>query len=206
MRVSRAQMEENHCAILDAASRLFRDRGFEAVSVSEVMKAAGFTHGGFYGHFRSKDDLVAQALSHALEVHPLAPQSPDSSSLDLDAIIDRYLSPRHRDNAAGGCPTACLAAETRHQPLAAKRALTEGLRHQLESLGQASPEAEAEDKRRAAMGRWSAMVGAVILARAVDDPALSDDILEQTREWLHQDLHQSLPQSLFQVLPSETDT
>ncbi len=67
MKVSREQMVENRRQILDVASRLFREKGFDAVSVSEVMKAAGFTHGGFYGHFSSKDDLVAQTITHALE-------------------------------------------------------------------------------------------------------------------------------------------
>ncbi len=108
MKVSREQMAENRRRILDAASRLFRDKGFDAVSVAEVMKAAGLTHGGFYGHFSSKDDLIAQTLAHVLAAD-------SSGGGDLRAYLDAYLWPRHRDNCAGGCPTVGLAAAIRHQ-------------------------------------------------------------------------------------------
>jgi TetR/AcrR family transcriptional repressor of nem operon len=177
MKVSREQMAENRRRILDVASRLFRDKGFDAVSVAEVMKAVGLTHGGFYGHFSSKDDLVAQTLAHILAVD-------SDGGGDLRAYVGSYLSPRHRDNAAGGCPTAGLAAAIRHQSPAARSAMTEGLRSQIDRIGKALPTLEAADRRRVAIGSWAAMVGAVILARAIDDPALSDEILEQTRAWI----------------------
>lgn len=178
MKVSREQMAENRRRILDAASRLFRDKGFEAVSVAEVMKAAGLTHGGFYGHFSSKDDLVARTLAHVLAV--------DSAGAgDLRAFIDDYLSPRRRDDAAGGCPTAGLAADVRRQTPAARATMTQGIRSQIDRLGKALPELDTADRRRAAIGSWAAMVGAVILARAIDDPALSDEVLEETRAWIN---------------------
>lgn len=183
MKVSREQMAENRRRILDAASRLFRDRGFDAVSVAEVMKAAGLTHGGFYGHFRSKDDLVAQTLAHVLAVDA-------GGGGDLRAYVDDYLSSRHRDNAAGGCPTAGLAADIRHQTPAARSAMTEGLRSQIDRVTRALPELDAADRRRAAIGSWAAMVGAVILARAIDDPTLSDEVLEQTRAWINAGISQ----------------
>ena len=85
MKVSREQMAENRRRILDAAGRLFREKGFDSVSVAEVMKAAGLTHGGFYGHFASKDDLVAQTLAHVL--------APSTGGGDLRAYLDAYLSP-----------------------------------------------------------------------------------------------------------------
>lgn len=178
MKVSREQMAENHRRILDAASKLFRDRGFEAVSVAEVMKAAGLTHGGFYGHFTSKDDLVAQSLVNALA----ADSGGDGG---FGAYAGDYLSPRHRDNAAGGCPTAGLAADVRRQAPAARLAMAEGIRSQIERLSHGLPELNAVDRRQAAIGSWAAMVGAVILARAIDDPALSDEVLEQTRAWIN---------------------
>jgi len=177
MKVSREQMAENRRRILDAASRLFRDKGFDAVSVAEVMKAAGLTHGGFYGHFSSKDDLIAQTLAHALAAD-------SGGGGDFRAYVGSYLSPRHRDNAAGGCPTAGLAAAIRHQTPAARSAMTEGLRSQIDHIGKALPKLDAADRRSAAIGSWAAMVGAVILARAIDDPALSDEVLEQTRAWV----------------------
>ncbi|NGO55095.1 TetR/AcrR family transcriptional regulator [Allomesorhizobium camelthorni] len=177
MKVSREQMAENRHRILDAASWLFREKGFEAVTVAEVMNAAGLTHGGFYGHFSSKDDLIAQTLAHVLAAD-------SSGGGDLRAYVDAYLAPRHRDNCAGGCPTAGLAAAIRHQSPAARSAMTEGLRSQIDRIGKALPEFDAADRRRVAIGSWSAMVGAVILARAIDDPALSDEVLEQTRAWI----------------------
>ena len=177
MKVSREQMAENRRRILDAASRLFRDKGFDAVSVAEVMKAAGLTHGGFYGHFSSKDDLIAQTLAHVLAADA-------GGGGDIRVYLDAYLSPRHRDNAAGGCPTAGLAADIRHQTPAARSAMTEGLRSQIDRISKALPELDAADRRRAAIGSWAAMVGAVILARAIDDSALSDEILGETRAWI----------------------
>lgn len=177
MKVSRAQMAENRRRILDAASRLFREKGFDGVSVAEVMNAAGLTHGGFYGHFSSKDDLVAQTLVHTLGAGA-------GSGGDLRAYVEAYLSPRHRDNTAAGCPTACLAADIRHQTPAARAAMTDGLRSQIDFISKALPGLDPAARRRAAIGSWAAMVGAVILARAIDDPALSDEVLEQTRDWI----------------------
>ena len=181
MRVTREQMGENRRRILDAASRLFRDKGFDAVSVAEVMKAAGLTHGGFYGHFESKDDLIAQTITHALTADP--GDDADGGG-DIRAYLSAYLSPGHRDDAANGCPTAGLAADIRHQTPGARLAMSHGLKSQIDRIGKALPESSAADRRRAAIGSWAAMVGAVILARSVDDPALSDEILEQTRAWI----------------------
>lgn len=177
MKVSREKMAENRRRILDVASLLFKDKGFDAVSVAEVMKAAGLTHGGFYGHFSSKDDLVAQTLAHALA----ADSFEDGTFSDF---VRSYLAPRHRDNSGRGCPTAGLAAAIRHQTPAATAAMTEGLRAQIARIQQALPDQCATDKRRAAIGSWAAMVGAIILARAVDDPELSNEVLDQTRAWI----------------------
>lgn len=177
MRVTREQMVENRRRILDAASRLFREKGFDAVSVAEVMKAAGLTHGGFYGHFASKDELIAQAIAYALT-------GDAKGAGDFQAYLDAYLSPMHRDNAAGGCPTAGLASDIRHQTTAARSAVTEGVRSQINRLSAALPEADEADKRRVAIGSWAAMVGAVILARAIEDEAFSNEVLDQTRAWI----------------------
>lgn len=177
MKVSREQVTRNRERILDEASRLFREKGFEAVSVAEVMKAAGLTHGGFYGHFDSKDDLIAQTLTHVLAVDA-------GDGLGLKGYLDAYLSPRHRDNAAAGCPTAALAGDVRRQKSTAQAALSQGLRTQVERFADALPEMEPDAVRRAAIGNWAAMVGAVILARAIDDPVFSDEILDQTRAWI----------------------
>lgn len=178
MKVSREQMIENRLRILEVASRLFREKGFEAVTVAEVMKAAGLTHGGFYGHFASKDDLVALSIRHALEKQA-------SHAAGVDAQLETYLSPLHRDNPQSGCPTAALAAETRHQSPAARAEITNGFRSQISTMSKAMAGESDVDRRQAAIGSWAAMVGAVILARAIDDPELSDDVLEQTRAWIN---------------------
>lgn len=178
-------MAENRCRILEAASRLFRAKGFEAVSVAEVMKAAGLTHGGFYGHFGSKDDLVAQTIDHVLAQDVVGGDS-------LDTYLDIYLSPWHRDNAAEGCPTAGLVADTRHQTATARHAMTEGIRSQIDRMSEALPGANAADSRGAAIGNFAAIVGAVILARTIADPSLSDEVLKRTRDWIDAGINQTL--------------
>lgn len=177
MKVTREQMAENRARILDEAGRLFREKGFEAVTVAEVMKAAGLTHGGFYGHFTSKDDLIAQTLAHSLT-------NGRDSEFDLPAYLDSYLSPQHRDNPGRGCPTAGLAADSRHQSAAARTVMTDGIRAQIERMSWAFQETGGADRRRAAIGTWSAMIGAVILSRAIDDPDLSNEVLNKTRDWI----------------------
>jgi len=178
MRVSREQVAENRARILDAAGRLFRERGFESVTVAEVMKAAGLTHGGFYGYFASKDDLIAQSLGHALANAALA------GDAALAEYAAWYLSPEHCADRAGGCPTAALGAETIRQGGGARAAMTAGLRHQIGALARVAPGGDDAGRRRAAIGSWSAMVGAVILARLSDDPELGAEILAETRAWI----------------------
>ncbi len=177
MRVSRDQMVENRARVLREASRLFREQGFAAVTVADVMKAAGQTHGGFYSHFASKDDLIAATIAEALT-------GEGADMADLEAWIDAYLSPLHRDHPAQGCPTASLAGLMRQQSPAARNAMAAGLEAQLARFAAALPDGNDAERRRDAIGRWSAMVGAVVLSRAVDDPALSDELLAQTRAWL----------------------
>src|SRR5271156_3105686 len=127
MRVSREQVTENRRTILEAAGRLFRERGFESVTVAEIMQAAGLTHGGFYGYFKSKDALIAAALEDALA-------RGTGPSGDLATYVARYLSRGHRDDRARGCATAALAAETRRQSAGARAAMTTGLKRQIDRL------------------------------------------------------------------------
>lgn len=179
MRVSREQMVANKARILNEASKLFRERGFDSVSVADVMKAAGQTHGGFYGHFASKDDLIAQTVAHAMAAQSGAPP-------ELSAWIDAYLSSDHCKDAANGCPVAGFAGLLRQQTPAARAALAQGLRAQLDSVVGLVPQGDAAARRREAIGRWSAMVGALVMARAVDDDALADELLSATRTWMTQ--------------------
>jgi TetR/AcrR family transcriptional repressor of nem operon len=177
MKISREQMAENRQRILEVASRLFREKGFDAVGVAEVMKAAGLTHGSFYGHFSSKDDLIVKALTHALGQR-------NGASLPLPDYMKEYLSPRHRDNRAGGCPISGLVADTLRQTPEARAAVTDGVRAQIDWMSEKAEGPAEADRRRRAIASWSAMVGATILARAMVDPALSKEILTETLAWI----------------------
>jgi TetR/AcrR family transcriptional repressor of nem operon len=177
MRVSREQVQENKRIILEAAGRLFRARGFDSVTVNDVMKSAGLTHGGFYGYFKSKDDLIAQTVAQMRgQAEPL--------SADMKTLAAQYLSPEHRDNFACGCPLAALASETIRQSGGARAEMTAALKRQIEQLSQVAPGQDEPQRRHAAIGSWAAMVGALILARMSDDPELSDEVLSATRSWL----------------------
>jgi TetR/AcrR family transcriptional regulator, transcriptional repressor for nem operon len=177
MRVSREQVAINRQQILEAASRLFRERGYEAVTVADVMNAAGLTHGGFYGYFKSKDELIAQTLAHVFE-------KGEGGDTDLMRYAARYLSQAHRDNMADGCPMAALASETARQTPEARAAMAAGVQRQIERFSAGMRTADAAAARQAAIGGWAAMVGAVVLARLCDDPELSNEILESTRAWI----------------------
>ncbi|KSV72259.1 TetR/AcrR family transcriptional regulator [Ensifer sp. ENS08] len=177
MRVSRQQVEENKKTILEAAGRLFRERGFDAVTVTDVMKSAGLTHGGFYGYFSSKDDLIAQTLAGLRsETEP--------QTADLATVAQRYLSPAHRDDFGHGCPLAALGSEVSRQPQAARAEMSAFLERQFKRLGKIAPGSDEGQRRRAAIATSATMIGALILARMTDDPKLSDEILDETRAWL----------------------
>ncbi len=177
MRVNREQMRANRERILSEAGRLFRERGFENVGVAEVMRAAGMTHGGFYGHFASKDDLVVQTLTQLF-----APRDAASDPAMTD-FLDVYLSPKHRDSPGTGCPTAALSVDAARQTEAARRSLSAGIEAQIARMAARLGDEAGDHNRVAATGIWAAMVGALVLARAADAP-LSDRILADAKAWI----------------------
>ncbi|MBP2302628.1 TetR/AcrR family transcriptional regulator [Azospirillum picis] len=183
MRVSKEQAAENRRRIVDVAGMLFRERGFNGIGVVDLMKEAGLTHGGFYGHFASKDDLAAEACARAMEeAAERWRRTADERGGDaLPALLTSYLSQRHRDHSGAGCPMAALGVDAARQGGAARGAFTRGLRPFIDLLGRLVPGRSAEARRKAALATLSGMVGALVLARAVDDPALSDEILEAAR-------------------------
>lgn len=176
MKVSKEQMAENRSRILSEAGRLFRQKGFDGVSVTEVMSAAGLTHGGFYGHFKSKDDLIANVI-----LHLFAGQKEPANIL---ASVDAYLSEPHCSDPATGCPISALAGLMRQQAPNSRAAMATVLGRQIDGFSKNMPGATDAERRRAAIGNWSAMVGALILARSIDNPSLSDEFLSLTREWI----------------------
>ncbi len=180
MKVSREQAVENRERVLGVAAQLFRERGFDGVGLADIMKAAGLTHGGFYGQFSSKDDLLAQASTRAFEGgtawwQQMAAETPDQP---LQAISAAYLSTAHRDQPGQGCWVAALGSEVARQSAPVRRAVTEGIQAMAEMLAQWMPGRSKAAQREKALATYAAMVGALVLARAVDDAALSDEILQ----------------------------
>jgi TetR/AcrR family transcriptional repressor of nem operon len=179
MKVSREQMEAHRRKIVEAAGRLFRARGFEAVTVAEVMQEAGLTHGGFYRHFKSKDELIAVAIAEALDVAATL-----SAETDPVRYAAGYLTRAHRDDLGGGCPVAGMGAETIRQAPEARAAMTADLRRQIDRFAKGAAGKTAAARRQAAIGSWAAMLGAMVLARMSDDEKLSDEVLAATKAWL----------------------
>jgi TetR/AcrR family transcriptional repressor of nem operon len=177
VKVSREQVAEHRARILDAAARLFRLRGFDDVTVADVMKEAGLTHGAFYGYFPSKEALIAEAVGHAL------PPAPDKASPRRPAAdyADGYLSVRHRDNKATSCLFSSLGTEAARGSADLRHSMTEAVRSRINHLSAEANGKTPDEKRRAGIAAWSAMVGGMVLARLVDDERLSKEILKQTR-------------------------
>jgi TetR/AcrR family transcriptional regulator, transcriptional repressor for nem operon len=177
MRVTREQAAANREKIVEVASTLFRKHGFDGIGVADIMKAAGLTHGGFYGHFESKDDLAAEACSRAIRRSWEAWINPSSDG-GSEAIVRNYLIPSHRNDRAHGCLFAALGSDIARQPRSVRHAVTEGLRGTIDRLLSLMPGRSAAIRRKRAMATMSGLVGALILSRAVDDPELADEILQ----------------------------
>ena len=173
--------------ILEVASRRFREAGLEGMSISDLMKEAGLTHGGFYKHFASREDLVASAVDQAMT------ETARHSAPSLGSLIDKYLSAEHRDAPGGGCAISALAADVGRADAACREVFTEQLRGSLRRISDLSQQAGEDDSVEAAMVRLSAMVGALILARAVDDPGFSEALMEATRSSLTPTSRQAAP-------------
>lgn len=183
MRVSREQAAANRERVVEAAARLFRERGVDGIGVADLMQAAGLTHGGFYGQFASKDQLVVEAAGRALEQNTEAWRRMTSDGQTLEALLAGYLSPRHRDRTGEGCVLAALAADVaRSGNSELRQVFTQGLDALVRMLSVLLPGRSKAARRRKALAKAAAMVGALILARAMDDEALSEEILAAVRE------------------------
>ena len=178
MRVSREQAAENRRRIVDAAARLFRDKGFDGAGVDAIMKSAGLTHGGFYGHFDSKEALAAEASAAALRANAAY----QAGAASLSALVGEYLSERHRADRANGCVVAALGADVGRQGGAVRRTFTDSVRFQVDRIAAFLKRGTPAARRRRALATYAGMVGALTLARAVDDPAFAEEILAAARE------------------------
>jgi len=174
MAKTRQQKEESRKAIVRSAAKLFREKGFDRVTVAEVMDGAGLTHGGFPRHFASKDDLVTAALVDVFESNHHEPMIP---ATDLSGFLAAYLRPEHRDAAGAGCPFASLGPEMARAPAPTRRVLTEMIERQIAHFANQVPGDDPVARRRAAIAVWGAAIGSMMLARIADDGSLSDEIL-----------------------------
>ncbi|CAM5321295.1 MULTISPECIES: TetR/AcrR family transcriptional regulator [Streptomyces] len=195
-RITKEDKARNRQNILEAAGRMFRSQGIDAVGIAELMKEAGLTHGGFYNHFASKNDLVVEVYgaSFAASLGSLArtiEDGPDQDSPPLKRVVAGYLSTAHRDAPDGGCPSASLVTDAGRHSEAVQSAYAEGVEGYLRGFA-AEFLREAEEKgdeldpgeaRHRAIRLLSEMVGALMLARAVRhvEPELSDEILQTGR-------------------------
>lgn len=180
MRVSKAQVQANRAHIVETASTLFRERGYDGVGVADLMAAAGFTHGGFYKHFGSKADLMAEASACGL-----AQSLSNSAGAGIVEFFNGYLSREHRDGRATGCTMAALSSDAARQPVAIKTTFADGIENTLAALersGATLPGVEPQDMRATMLDMLAHAMGAIVLSRACpDDSPLADEILDVCR-------------------------
>ncbi|CAM2151119.1 TetR/AcrR family transcriptional regulator, transcriptional repressor for nem operon [Pararobbsia alpina] len=191
MGYSRADKAQSHERIVKTAAARFREKGIDGISLADLMKEAGLTHGGFYRHFESRDALVAEAVDCALHASDgtLCNMVDDKGAVDLARYIEEYLSTEHRDNPAVGCAMAALTGDIARSGAQA-RALYSAHIERLVSrlvplLGEARPAAQ---RRSHALVIVTTMSGALGMARATNDPKLSGELLAAARERLIDDL------------------
>jgi TetR/AcrR family transcriptional regulator, transcriptional repressor for nem operon len=178
MRVTRAQAEANREAVINVASRLFREHGFDGIGLKDLMKGAGLTQGGFYKQFASKDDLAALASRRAMESATRRWSSAAASSPDpLRAVVDLYLSAGHRGETGDGCPLVALGADAARQSPEVRAPFQDGIEAHLQVLEELMPEQGQPDAGEKAMVMLSLMVGAVTLSRVMTDADMSDRLL-----------------------------
>lgn len=172
MKISKAQAGENREKIVGAAATLFRERGFDGVSVGDLTKAAGFTHGGFYNHFKSKEGLAAEALASAFATMA----GHRERARDLPEMLTHYLSPAARKAPGRSCPAAALGGDVGRQSDDLKSVFATGVEQMITSVEARLP--EGPDRRQRALAIVTRMAGALMLARAVPDGPLADELLE----------------------------
>lgn len=186
MGYSKAQKERTHKRIVTIASKRFREKGLAGLGIAELMKEAGLTVGGFYKHFDSRDDLVAEAVSAAFGTWQRQKEAAESGGQPFSFVklIDDYLSDAHRKNPGKGCAFSALAPEIARSDKRTRALTSEQVRKDLELIGGLLPGKDKRAARSRAILTFSALVGAMSLARAVSDEALSHEILKTVADFL----------------------
>jgi TetR/AcrR family transcriptional repressor of nem operon len=180
MRVTKLQAAENRERIVAAATRLFREHGFDGVGIDALMQSQGMTHGGFYRNFESKDALASEACTRTMATAEInwAKMIARGGAEARTVIADHYLSTRHRDEPGNGCGFSAFAVDAGRRRGGVREAFAKGLRAVIDQLTAIMPGSLAAARRERAIVAMSGLVGALILARAVDDPVFSDEILQ----------------------------
>ncbi|MBR8257638.1 TetR/AcrR family transcriptional regulator [Burkholderia ambifaria] len=181
MKITKAQAQANRERVVETASRLFRERGYDGIGVADLMAAAGFTHGGFYKQFRSKADLIAESAACGV-----AQTVALSAGVDMPEFVRYYLSREHRDTRATGCTMAALGGDAARQPEAVRATFAAGIERVLAALspdGSALDGVDPRQVRAKSLGMLAHAVGALVMSRACpDDSPLADEILAICRD------------------------
>ena len=177
MRYGKDHKQATRQRIVEAAGRRFKQDGIDGAGVATVMSDAGLTNGAFYGHFRSKEDLVANVLADQLRAQRQSFDAQSSDRAGLEAFIRSYLSPEHRDQSADGCPSAALIDEIVRRPAATKRVFTDELATTMNDIASRLDPTDVEAARADALALFGFMLGTLQLARALTDRDLSDQLL-----------------------------
>ncbi len=178
MRFEKGHKAETRRHILDVASKRFREDGISASGIAGIMGEAGLTNGAFYPHFKSKEELVREALSSAIGERQHRVEESLKAGRELEGVIRTYLSREHLKSPACGCPSAALLPEVARQPTPTRRAYEEGINSYLAVLAPLIPDADAAVADRRATAIFALMVGTLQYARAVTDAANAEQILE----------------------------
>jgi TetR/AcrR family transcriptional repressor of nem operon len=184
---SKAETAETRRRIIETAAREFRHNGIHATGLADVMAAAGLTHGGFYRHFQSKDQLVAEACAAGMDsivARAEAAACQSGSNGGLNEIVESYLSVNHRDDRAGGCPLAGLGSELARADNETRETVSEGILRFFEVLAKRAGRRKPELAKSDALFVLSALVGAVTLSRMTTNTDLSNAILSETKRHL----------------------
>lgn len=183
---SQLEKQKTHERIVTLAAKRLREEGLEGIGVADLMKEAGLTVGGFYKHFASRDELVAEAVQSAVESsrRQLEEKGVDPADVSLADFADGYLSTRHRDHRGEGCAYAALTADIARGSETVRTVATEGMQKNIEAMAARMRQTDSAEARRNAIVATCLMTGAVGLARIANDEVLSNEILEVARSFM----------------------
>lgn len=185
-RVSKEQMERNRDNIIKRSAELFRERGLDGVSVNDIMSAVGLTHGGFYGHFSSKDELEALACQQAFD--EVGTSFSASGIATFDEFVDYYLSSGHRDSTGNGCAVTALASDVLRKPLEkpVRETYRAGVRKMVAKLAAIQGDETGDPPSELELAQLAMLTGALMLARATEGDELSERFLGAAKNYLHE--------------------